>query len=162
MVRPGGGHLERTASEREPAHVAQIERLVVDRVVVVRAGRVPLGPGRFALDAARAARRGDRAPRTCTSRTSAASAAFAERHDHRLGARAGQHVDQRQRAGHRAHRPVEPELAEHADAVERAGGQLVARGQQAERDRELEPGAGLAHCAGREVHRDALLRPGKP
>ena len=50
--------------------------------------------------------------------------------------------DERERAGDRADRAVETELAEHADIVEHAGRQTLVGGEQPERDRELEPGAG--------------------
>jgi hypothetical protein len=67
------------------------------------------------------------------------------RHDHGVGTRAAQRVDERQHTRYRADGPVEPELAEHAVPVEHPVGQLAAGGDQAQCDRELETGTGLAH-----------------
>ena len=72
---------------------------------------------------------------------------------------AGERVREDERAGHRTDRAVEPELAEHADAVEASRGKAFLALEQPERDRELEPRAGLAHGRGGEVDGDALQRP---
>jgi hypothetical protein len=86
---------------------------------------------------------------------------IALRHDDRTDPAACERVDQRQRARHGPHRPVEPELAEHGDAVESTLGQRARGEQQPERDRELETGPGLAYAARCEVDGDPLLRPGE-
>ena len=88
-----------------------------------------------------------RAARTRTSRDERGLGGVRQRHDDRSGAAARERVDERERARHRAHGAVEAELAEHGDAIEHAGGELVGRGQEPERDRELESGARLAHTA---------------
>ena len=78
----------------------------------------------------------DRATRTCTPGTSAASAAFAAGTMTQLGSRARDGVDERERARDRSHRTVEAELAEHADAVEHARGQsAVGAGERRARPR---------------------------
>ena len=78
--------------------------------------------------------------------------------DHRVGPGGAKRVDQREHARHWADRPVEPQLAEDADPVEDAVGQLAGGGDEAEGDRELESRAGLANTTRREVHRDPLER----
>ena len=57
----------------------------------------------------------------------------------------------RQRPAARPHAAVERELAEQRDAVEAVAGQLPGGRQHRACEREIEPGAGLAHVAGREV-----------
>ena len=78
--------------------------------------------------------------------------------DDGFGTRARHGVDERERPRHGAHRAVETQLAEHADAVEYARRQPSIGGDQRERDRELQPRSGLAHRRRRQVHRDALHR----
>ena len=72
---------------------------------------------------------------------------------------ARERVDERERAVHRADASVEAELAEDAEIVEDAGGESLVGARERDRDRELEPGTGLAHVGGREVDGDALHRP---
>ena len=90
----------------------------------------------------------------------------------RLGA-AGARADQalaggvggdrrRQHAGDRADRPVERELADHREAVERVGGNGADRRHHPERDRQVVVAALLRHVGGREIDGDALGRQGEP
>ena len=69
------------------------------------------------------------------------------RDEHGLDAGAGQRVREHQGAGNGTHGAVEAELAQHTDAVEASGRELVLAEHQREGDRELETGAGLAHGA---------------
>jgi hypothetical protein len=77
-------------------------------------------------------------------------------HDHRP-VLAAQRVDECEDAGHRADRPVESQLAEHADLVEHPVRELARGGDETEGDGELESGACLADTTRREVDRDPLL-----
>src|SRR6266550_812852 len=65
-------------------------------------------------------------------------------------------TDARHRPAHGTQRPVQRELAETERRDVHA--QLPARAEDAERDRELEPGSFLAAFRGREVHRDPTER----
>jgi hypothetical protein len=53
---------------------------------------------------------------------------------------------------------VERELADHERVVDRAAFQFAGRRQQAERDRQVEGGARLAHVGRGEIDRDAVRR----
>jgi len=80
------------------------------------------------------------------------------RHDHRVDPGGAERVDEREHARHRPDRAVEPQLAEHADPVEDAVGELAGGGDEAEGDGELESRSGLANTARRKVDRDPLER----
>ena len=102
----------------EPAHVGEVDELVVaERRSVDASASARAGPSRARAprpSGTRGARRGC-VPRAPARRaTSAASAALAIGHDDALDPGARERVDERERAGHRADRAVEPELAEHA------------------------------------------------
>jgi hypothetical protein len=154
-----GGDLQRASRAREPAHVSEVDGLVVQTERI----RPPVGrwrrvrPFRLALQAGAQLR--DAAGGTNLY-------ALHERglgdvgsgHDHATDPGGAEGIDEREHAGHRTDRAVETELAEHPDAVEDAVGELARRRHETERDRELEPRAGLANPAGREVDGDPLLR----
>ena len=134
------GCLQRAARPREAAHLAEVERLVLVLVLVVArvGGGGGSGHGSSPLRHARSSPR-RRAPRTSRVGHQRGLGDVRHRHDDRRSSGSDERGDERQRAGHAADRPVEPELAEHRDVVERGGGELVLRDQHAERDGEVEP-----------------------
>ena len=155
VVAARGRDLERAPREREAAHLAQVDRVVEPAVAVlvgIRRCRVPRRPLGLALQA-----RAQLGQRACHphlhARDERGLRRVRDRHDHRRHAAPRERVDECKRARDRPHRPVEPELAEHRDAVEHARWQLVGRGEQPERDRQFEARASLAHTARSEVHR---------
>ena len=81
------------------------------------------------------------------------------RHDDARDAGPRERVDEREGAAHRADASVEAELAEHAELVEDTGREPIVGTGERDRDRELQPGSGLAHVGRREVDGDALHRP---
>ena len=130
---PAAATSKASPGEREPAHVARGRRGSSsesgDRVGVRSGAGVPVGPRLLALQArAQLAERARRAHLHVADERGLGG--VRERHDDALDAARGQRVDERERAGHRADRAVEPELAEHRDAVEHAGGQLVVGAEQ--------------------------------
>ena len=163
VVAAGGRDLERLAGERQPPHVGEVDQLVVaecrfEVTVGVGRGRVPVGPGLLALQA-----RPELAEGACRPHPHAADqlglGGVGDGHDHGADPGTRERVDERKGARHRADRAVEAELPEHRDAVEHTGRERVVGSEQTERDRELEPGAGLADAAGGEVDGDAALGP---
>ena len=80
-------------------------------------------------------------------------------HDHGGGGQGGDH---RHDTGHPPQRPVEAELAEERGARDGRLWDLALRGEHADGDRQIEPGAHLADAGRRQVDRDALLRPRQP
>ena len=154
-----GGDLQRASRAREPTHVGEIHGLVVEvGLGALRgAGRRRLRPFGFALQACAQLR--DRARRAHLHAVHERRLGDVGRgHDHRARPGGAERVDEREDAGHRADRSVEPQLAEHADLVEHSVRELARGGDETEADRELESRAGLANPARREVDRDPLLR----
>ena len=80
---------------------------------------------------------------------------FTRQHE-RLESRGARGKRHRQRAAHRAHRPFEPQLPQHRDAAQPLRRHLVGRGEDAERDRQIESRPGLWNVGGCEVDGDAL------
>ena len=162
MVSACSCDLERLASERQTAHVGEVDHLVVEHAgggVVGRRDRwIPVGPGFLALQARPQLTQGARRPHPYVA-DQFGLGGVGERHDHRRRAGACQRIDQCEGARHRAHRAVEAQLAEHRDTVEHTRGQCFVGAEHAEGHRELQPRAGLAHPARSEVDRDAVLRP---
>jgi hypothetical protein len=80
--------------------------------------------------------------------------------DHRVAqARAHRGEDRRQHAAHRPHGAVEPELADQHRLPQRLGRHRARRGEQRQRDAEVERGAVLRQVSRQEVDREAALRP---
>ena len=159
VVAARGRGREREARVGEAAHVDEVEWFVGRRASSA-SGTGSGGSGHGASPFRHASSSPSvRASRTWMPGTSAASAAFAAGTiTHSAPARATR-VDERERARDRSHRAVETELAEHADAVEHARRAVRRRrSSSASAIASSEPGAGLAHRRGREVHRDALDR----
>ena len=93
------------------------------------------------------------------SSTTSASAAHAIGHDDAAHAALAREHRGREHAGHRAHRAVEAELAEHEQAVEQiARSYMLVGDQDRQRGRQIERAAGLAQIGGREVDGDLLVR----
>ena len=121
---------ESATRPRQAAYLGEVERLVERGIVVaLRGRRWRIGPGGFALQAL--------AKLAQATRDANGDAAHQGRlcgvdfgHDDRRDAGANHCIDQRERAGHMADRAVETELADHADVVECASGQLLAGDQQ--------------------------------
>ena len=157
MVRARRGDRERAPRAREAADLAR-GRARRDRAGRAAGGSGGSGQGSSPFRHSRSSP-SDRAGRTVTPSTSVGLGGDGERHDHLADAVAAQRVDERERARDRADAAVEPELAEHADAVERRVGEVARGDEEPEGDRELEAGAGLAHRGRREVDGDAALRP---
>ena len=112
---PGRGGLERATRPRRaraPRRGRAARRARRRRRRRERARRV--GPRRLALQAARAARASVRAARTATSGHERGLGRVGCRDDDRVTPGARDRVDERERAGHRPDRAVEPELAEDA------------------------------------------------
>jgi hypothetical protein len=150
---------ERTPGPRQTTHVGEVDCLFVEvcRGRLRGARRRCVGPVGFPLEARAQLEDGTGGPDLDAVHERSLGRAC-HRHDDRARARDAQRVDEREHPGHGADGTVETQLAEHADAVEHAVGQLAARRQQPEPDRQLEASARLANAAGREVHGDALLR----
>ena len=161
-MRSRGRDLERAPGGGEAAHVGEVEGLVVGVVAVgpvVAPGRGgDRGPLRLALQAqeelAEEARRSH-----LHVLDQGRLGGVRLRDDDRVHATGAERVDEHEHPGHRPHRAVEPQLAQHADAVEHACGEVVLGGERTERDGELESRTGLAHPAGREVDGDASAGP---
>jgi hypothetical protein len=77
----------------------------------------------------------------------------------RLQAHAPRGLGRDQRPVHRTHASVERKLAEHQYARGPLARELVARGQDGDRHRQVVPGSELRDVAGRQVDDDAALRP---
>jgi len=61
----------------------------------------------------------------------------------------------RQCAAHRSDRPLEAELTQNRDPGEPVARHLLCRGQNPERDRQIEGGALLPYVGGGEIDRDS-------
>ena len=71
-------------------------------------------------------------------------------------------LGQADRAGHRADAAVEPQLAEERPVADGLLGDDAAGDEEGHRDREVEPGADLAHGGWRQVDRDPSVGPVLP
>lgn len=161
VMRVGGGDRQRVARRLEAAHVDEVERFVgVGRIAPRRRRFRRVGPGCFAFQAGMELAEISRDAYLGAGHEGG-FARVGGGHDHVGHAGPGEGIDDAERADDGTDAPVETELAEHCDVVERAGGERVGGGEQPERDRELEAGAGLADRGRREVHGDAGLRVGQ-
>ena len=141
VVRTGGRDLQCAARARVPAHVAQV-RARRDRVGVVgkrRGQRERSFRGQHVGDLGQRLGTGDRQPVHERGLTRVLA-----RDDQAGEARPPSALRHRERPAHAAHLPAERELPEHRDAFERRGGDLPARREQRDREREVEPGPDLA------------------
>ena len=153
VMTAGGRDLEGEPRQRLAASPRR------DRVPVAEAARASA-----AADRATARRPGARRParRACAPRAPCAARGASPRgrrartDDDR---RAVEGADEREDSGHRADRAVEAELADEADALTVPSGNVVARDEKPDGDREIEARAHLAQRRRREVHRDALVGP---
>jgi hypothetical protein len=75
-----------------------------------------------------------------------------------LDAEAARSFGDREDAANPAQPAVERELTHRSRAFESAARHLLGRGEQRQRDGQVEPGTLLAELRGRKVHRDAPLR----
>ena len=153
-MRAGGGGGEREPGVREAAHVDEVEGFV-GLGVFGGFGLGCVGPGLFAFEAlvqlSEAA--GDAHVHT---RYEVGFGCVRGGDDHAGGSGPAERVDEGEGSHDGADGAVEAELAEHADAVEHAGGQPAVGTRERKRDCELEAGPALAYRCGREVHRDAF------
>ena len=133
VVTAGRGELERAPRERLAAHVGEIGH--------VRPPRSPrAGDARGSSSSPRSHATTSvrwRAPCTGRAVTSAASDAHAARAHESLQADAPRRLGRDQRAVHRPQPAVERELAEHQHATGALAWQLIARGQDRDRHREV-------------------------
>ena len=150
----GGGNDQRFDRRGVPADVREIAQLV-QLQAWERASRDPAPPRRAAPPATEVR---SPAPPDEDRLDDRRLVDALPRHDHALQAGPQHALRHRQRPVAGPDLAVEPELAEHREALQRLRRHLVARGQDAARDRQVEPRALLAQVGRGEVHGDAVLR----
>ena len=159
----GGGDLERPAGMGLSAHVREIPGIRGDRRRRPSDGGQRAHRGQTSEPSRDLRKRADRVDRNALDEPGLVRVRLGDEQAATTPVADGER--DAQDPGHRTHRPIQGELSDREEALERPRGNLVGGREKSEGDREVERGTLLARIGGGEVDRnssDGDLVPGVP